>query len=62
MCSSQNHISYRKYATATHPHRQRYPMFPENPPEGCPNNIDHLPALTREECWKFLNEAYDVLS
>lgn len=52
---------YRKYAIATHPNRHPYPMHPKNSPEGIPQVLRHLPALTKNKLWEYVNEAYDVL-
>lgn len=55
-------LRYRKLATVTHPERKPYPLHPENPPEGCEENITHLPSIPSDVCWQYVNEAYDVLS
>lgn len=61
---SENEIklAYRKYAIATHPKREPYPLHPDNPPEGVPDQITHLPSLPLNTIWEYVNEAYDVLS
>lgn len=37
-------------------------MCPQNPPEGVPEKILHLPGLSKDKIWRLVNEAYDVLS
>lgn len=55
-------LAYRKYAIACHPNRAPYPLHPDNPPEGVPDHVLHLPSLPHHTIWEYLNEAYDVLA